>query len=157
MRPSLLLALASVTLPACADDHHDADEPVNCELITADDDFVIGLTKLGILGKYNFELTSFSPAPPAVLLNEWTMKITAATADATPLAQTETLYMTPYMPKHGHGAGRDVEIAPMPTAGEFMFSAIDLHMPGLWEVTVEVEDPGSPGFDRVIFKPCLPN
>jgi hypothetical protein len=157
MRSSFfLLALASLAVPACSGGDDD-NEPVNCVKLTEDDEFVIGLTKTGDGGKYDFKLTNFSPAPPARLLNEWTISITSTAAGAAPLAATETLYMTPYMPKHGHGAGVDVEIEPMPTAGEFKFTTINLHMPGLWEVTVEVEDPGAPGYETVTFKPCIPN
>ncbi|MGE0397903.1 MAG: hypothetical protein AB7T06_14485 [Kofleriaceae bacterium] len=154
MRSSfLVLALASSLVPACADDS--GDEPVDCLKEMSDDEFVIGLTKPGVNGLYNFTITSFTPAPPTRLLNEWTMSIMSTATPAAPLAATETLAMTPYMPQHGHGAGRDVEISPMPTAGEFKFSTINLHMAGIWEVTVEV-DPGADNYDKVVFKPCIP-
>lgn len=154
MRSSfLVLALVSSLVPACADDGG-GKEPVDCVKMTEDDEFVIGLSKTGTNGLFTFTLTSFTPAPPARFLNEWTMSITSTAAGAAPLAATETLAMTPYMPKHGHGAGVDVEIAPMPTAGEFKFSQINLHMPDLWEVTVEV-DPETPSYDKVVFKPCI--
>lgn len=157
MRSKLfVLALVSI-VPACSGDDGTDPETVDCTLVTNKDDFAVGLSKPGELGLYNFELTSFLPAPPARLLNEWQMKITSTAAGAAPLPATETLYVTPYMPKHGHGAGIDVEIEPMPTAGEFKFSTINLHMAGLWEVTVEVEDPGQAGHDSVVFKPCIPN
>jgi hypothetical protein len=157
MRTSFLaIALASIVVPACADDNP-SDEPVDCARETSDDEFVVGFTKPGVNGKYNFELTSFDPAPPARLLNEWTIKITSSAAGAAPLDAAEPLYMTPYMPAHMHGAGIDVVIDPMPTAGEFKFSKINLHMPGIWEVTVEVDDPQNTAtYDSVVFKPCIP-
>jgi hypothetical protein len=155
MRSSFfVLALVSSLVPACADDGG-GEDPVDCVAMTTDDEFVIGLHKLGDNGLYDFTITSFMPAPPQRHLNEWTMSIMSTSAPAAPLAATETLAMTPYMPKHGHGAGIDVDIAPMPTAGEFKFSTINLHMPGLWEVTVEV-DPGAANYDKVVFKPCIP-
>lgn len=150
----LVLALVSALVPACADDGH-GEAPVDCVKMTEDDEFVIGLSKTGDNGLYTFSMTSFSPAPPARLLNEWTMSIMSTASPAAPLSQTEVLAMTPYMPAHGHGAGIDVAISPMPTAGEFKFSSINLHMPGLWEVTVEVA-PGGSNYDKAVFKPCIP-
>ncbi len=154
MRSFFAIALFTSLVPACADDGN-GDDPVDCARETSDDEFVIGLSKSGENGLYTFTMTSFSPAPPARLLNEWQMSIMSTTAPAAPLAADETLAMTPYMPQHGHGAGIDVEIAPMQTAGEFKFSTINLHMPGIWEVTVEV-DPGEANYDKVVFKPCIP-
>lgn len=150
MRGSFALLVVSSLVSACADDGH-GEEPVDCVKETSDDDFVIGLSKTGDNGLYTFALTSFSPAPPARLLNEWTMTITPTASAAVPT--TEVLAMTPYMPQHGHGAGVDVEISPMPAAGEFKFSTINLHMPGIWEVTVEVT---GASYDSVKFIPCIP-
>jgi hypothetical protein len=153
MRSFLLVALVSV-IPACADDHG-GEEPVDCLKETTDDEFVIGLSKAGENGHYTFSISSFAPAPPSRFLNEWTLSIMSTASPAAPLEATGVLAMTPYMPQHGHGAGVDVEIEPMPAAGEFKFSSINLHMPGLWDVTVEV-DPAGPTYDKVVFKPCIP-
>lgn len=155
MRSSfLVLAFVSSIVPACADDGS-GEEPVDCVKETSDDEFVIGLHKTGDNGLYDFTITNLSPSPPARLLNEWTMSIMSTASPAAPLGATETLAMTPYMPKHGHGAGVDVVIEAMPTAGEFKFSTINLHMPGIWQVTVEV-DPGASNYDKVMFIPCIP-
>lgn len=156
MRSSfLVLALASAALPACADDGG-GEEPVDCVKETSDDELLIGFHKVGTNGLYDFTIRSLTPSPPQRMLNEWTMSIMSTASPAAPLAPTEALAMTPYMPSHGHGAGIDVEIDPMPTAGEFKFSNINLHMPGIWEVTVEVEAEGSPNYDKVKFIPCIP-
>jgi hypothetical protein len=156
MRSSfLVLALVSSLVPACSDDGTGEDDPVDCVKETVDDEFVVGLHRVGDNGLYDFTIRSFVPAPPGRYLNEWTMSIMSTASPAAPLASSEVLAMTPYMPKHGHGAGVDVEISPMPTAGEFKFSTINLHMPGIWEVTVEV-DPGADNYDKVVFKPCIP-
>lgn len=154
MRSFVLLALVSSVVPACSDDGT-GEESVDCVKETTDDELVIGFSKPGENGLYTFSFTEFSPAPPARFLNEWKLSIMTTASPAAPLAATEVLAMTPYMPQHGHGAGVDVEIEPMPTAGEFKFSSINLHMPGLWEVTVEV-DPGASNYDKVVFKPCIP-
>jgi hypothetical protein len=116
---------------------------------------VVGLSKAGDNGLYTVALSSFTPAPPARFLNEWTLSIMSTASPAAPLASNGVLAMTPYMPQHGHGAGVDVEIESMPTAGEFKFSSINLHMPGIWEVTVEI-DPNGANYDKVVFKPCIP-
>ena len=154
MRSFVVLALASLVVPGCAGDDG-GEQVVDCVMETSDDELVIGFHKIGENGLYDFTVTAFSPAPPARFLNEWTLSIMSTGSPAAPLAATETLAMTPYMPQHGHGAGVDVEIAPMPTAGEFKFSSINLHMPGMWDVTIEV-DPGASNYDKVVFKPCIP-
>lgn len=155
MRSSVVvLVLVSSLVPACSGDDG-GEEPVDCVKETADDELVIGFSKPGDNGLYTFTINSVTPAPPARLLNEWTMSIMTTASPAVPLAATEVLAMTPYMPAHGHGAGVDVEIEPMPTAGEFKFSTINLHMAGIWDVTVEV-DPGADNYDKVVFKPCIP-
>jgi hypothetical protein len=155
MRSSLVvLAITSSVIPACSDDGP-TDEPVDCVKETTDDELLIGFSKPGENGLYTFTITSLTPAPPTRMFNEWTLSIMSTGSPAAPLAATETIAMTPYMVEHGHGAGIDVEIAPMPTAGEFKFSTINLHMPGIWDVTVEV-DPGEANYDKVVFKPCIP-
>jgi hypothetical protein len=154
MRSFVLLALASLVVPACADDGG-GDEPVDCVKETSDDELLVGFSKPGENGLYTFTITSVTPAPPERLLNVWTMSIMSTSSPAAPLEATSALAMTPYMPQHGHGAGIDVEIESMPTAGEFEFSSINLHMPGIWEVTVEV-DANTPTYDKVKFIPCIP-
>ena len=155
MRSSFfLLALVSSVVPACADDG--GEEPVDCVKETSDDELLIGFSRPGENGLYTFTFTSLSPSPPVRLLNEWTLSIMSTSSPAAPLAMTETLAMTPYMPAHGHGAGVDVDISPMPTAGEFKFSTINLHMPGIWDVTVEVDPGAGSSYDKVVFKPCIP-
>ncbi|MFN0247228.1 MAG: FixH family protein [Kofleriaceae bacterium] len=153
MRSFVLLALVSVA-PGCTHDGH-GEDPVDCAKEATADELVIGLSKAGENGLYTVSLDSFTPAPPARFLNEWTLSIMSTASPAAPLASNGVLAMTPYMPQHGHGAGVDVEIEAMPTAGEFKFSSINLHMPGIWEVTVEI-DPNGANYDKVVFKPCIP-
>jgi hypothetical protein len=155
MRSSFFVLALVSSLAACADDGGNDPAPVDCVKETSDDELTIGFSKPGDNGLYTFAITSVSPAPPARFLNEWTLSIMSTASPAAPLPATETLAMTPYMPAHGHGAGVDVEISPMPTAGEFKFSSINLHMPGIWDVTIEI-DPGADNYDKVVLKPCIP-
>ena len=152
MRSSFLVLALLSSLPACSGDDGE-EEQVDCIAMTEDDDFVIGLSKTGENGLYTFKLVEFSPAPPARLLNDWTIEVTSTAAGAAPLANA-TIAVTPYMPQHGHGAGIDVEVEPMATAGNYKLTPINLHMPGLWEVTIQVQAPTE---DLVVFKPCIPN
>ena len=154
MRYFVAIAFGS-WLAACSGDDGHGEEPVDCAKETRADEFVIGLHKVGDNGHYDFTITSFTPAPPGRFLNEWTISIMSTASPAAPLAATDAVAMTPYMLKHGHGAGIDVVIEPTSTAGEFKFSDINLHMPGVWDVTVEVGS-GAENYDKVVFIPCLP-
>ncbi|CAN5835207.1 hypothetical protein BH11MYX2_BH11MYX2_06080 [soil metagenome] len=132
-----------------------ADDVVDCT--TAEyanhDEFVVGLNHTGDMGLLNFKLLSAAPAAPALGYNAWQVEITSA-ATVAPMSNA-TLDVYPYMPKHGHGAGVDVEVMAMPTAGDYNLDPINLHMPGLWEVTITADTDA--GTDSAVFRPCIPN
>ena len=50
-----------------------------------------------------------------------------------------TVVLTPFMPDHGHGTA-DVEIEEVGN-GQFTFKAIDLVMPGLWDMDFQISCP----------------
>lgn len=131
----------------------DGDLTYNCEQETSDDEFLIGMSKTGENGLLSFKLVDFTPAPPARLLNAWTLEV-ATIAGVAPV-ENATLDVYPFMPAHGHGAGREVVISPMADAGQYALEEINLHMPGIWEVTITAES--NAGTDSVVFRPCIPN
>jgi hypothetical protein len=61
--------------------------------------------------------------------------------------------VTPFMPDHDHGSGKTVKITPLTEPGQYQLEPVNMWMPGLWEVTVEVDGANS---DRAVFRFCLP-
>ena len=147
-------SLVLAPLAACGSDDDGYDDVVLCDQETSKDEFVIGLQKAGEAGTFDFSLTSFSPAPPAQGNNAWSVMVMSTGAAAAPVTGAELL-VTPFMPKHQHGPGIDPEVTPTATDGEYDVTPINLWMPGIWEVTIEVEAGGQT--DQAVFRACIPS
>jgi hypothetical protein len=82
------------------------------------------------------------PAPPQRGMNAWLV----AVYDFDGSAQVDcTLVGTAFMPEHGHGSPVPPEVAPTEVPGQYSVEALNLFMPGTWEITLdltcaEVED-----------------
>ncbi len=156
MRLSLIL-LASLT--ACGGGMgggDDDEEPVNCALETRDDDFGIGLEKNGEAGLLTFTLMNATPAPPVRGDNAWVIQVNQlASGVQGPTVDGADMIVTPFMPDHGHPAGKTVTIEPTGTAGQYELTPVNLWMPGLWETTLDVSSPA--GDDVVVFRFCIPS
>jgi hypothetical protein len=157
---SLCTALASLAvmapLAACGSSGDDGyEDHVDCSLpeYKNADEFVVGLNHQGDMGLLNFKILGTDPAPPSLLINSWQLELTSV-ASVAPMSNA-SLDVYPYMPKHGHGAGIDVEVSAMPTAGDYQLDEINLHMPGMWEVTVTADTDA--GTDSTVFRACIPN
>jgi hypothetical protein len=135
----LLLALG--LLSACADP---APEP---DPTCANDDYVPGMSLDGEDGA-RVTLIELDPAPPARFTNRWT----AVVVDAADLAVgADRLTVTTFMPEHGHG-GPPVEIGDGGD-GALVVDAIELWMPGTWQVDFNITYDG--GVDLVRFEVCV--
>jgi hypothetical protein len=149
-------ALLAMGLAACGGgtgDDVDAEESVNCALLEADQ-FVLGFEKAGQNGVLDFKIMSATPAPPARQDNAWSVQINAIAGGAA--ATGATITVTPFMPAHGHGAGKTVTVTPSATdPGRYDLTPINLWMPGVWEVTTNVSS--AAGNDKVVFKFCIPS
>lgn len=151
-RVDIALALLLAPLAACGSDTPD-DEVVNCDLETDKDEFVVGLTKAGEQGVFDFSLLSFTPAPPAAGENAWSLEVMSSGATAAPVTGA-VMDVIPFMPKHQHGPGEDPVIAPG-VDGTYDVSKINLWMPGIWEVTIEATSGGQT--DQAVFRTCIPS
>jgi hypothetical protein len=89
------------------------------------------------------------PAPPARFENTWV--VTATTPEGAP-ATVDEITVTGFMPAHGHALPSPPVVA-MTAAGALEVSAIDLWMPGTWELRFDVA--GAAGADRVTFEVCV--
>ena len=148
--PILVCSLLAVT--ACSGDDPHVDEPVNCDLETRDDEFVVGLTKAGQAGVLEFKLMSATPAPPARDDNTWVLQVNATGGSpVTGAAMTAT----PFMPDHQHGSGKNVVVEPMTEAGQYRLAPVNLWMPGLGEPTISASSASAT--DQVVFKFCIPS
>jgi hypothetical protein len=82
------------------------------------------------------------PAPPQRGMNAWLV----AVYDFDGSAQVDcTLVGTAFMPEHGHGSPVPPEVTPTEVPGQYSVEALNLFMPGTWEITLdltcaEVED-----------------
>jgi hypothetical protein len=86
------------------------------------------------------------PAPPARFENTWI--VTATTADGA-VATVDDVTVTAFMPAHGHYSPTPPSVAAHGAAGELEVSAMDLWMPGTWEVRFDVAG------DLVVFEVCI--
>jgi hypothetical protein len=153
MRLSLILGVLLAT-GACSDGNEDDDGlSYNCADETRDDEFVLGLMKPGESSRYEFKLVSSDPAPPARTDNRFVLELSTMAAPVTPVAGAE-LSVIPFMPDHAHGSGDPVVVTPMTEAGRYELYPVNLWMPGLWEVTMQVKGAQS---DRAVFRFCLSN
>jgi YtkA-like len=142
---------ATLLLGACADDAPEEDPPVNCAKETADE-FTVGLEKTGIV--LDVKLMSALPAPPIGGNNDWIIQITTV-AGAAPVTDA-TIDVTPFMNRpQQHGTPVKVIVTPMPGAGEYKLSPVNLWMPGVWETTIDMSSPA--GSDSVVYKFCIPS
>lgn len=146
MRAPLLV----VALAGCGTEPPPIDSEVNCSTVTDDDDFVIGLNKMGDGGVLSFTIMAGDPAPPIRGDNSWVIRVDAA--GGAPVSGA-SISVTPFMPAHGHSSGKAVVVTPDAAAGQYRLSPVNLWMPGVWETTVNVTS-GS-GNDQVVFKFCI--
>ncbi|MEO8703117.1 MAG: FixH family protein [Kofleriaceae bacterium] len=154
--PRIILVYSFALLGACGGGMggDDDDVIVNCATETRDDEFGIGLTKPGDNGILQFKLTNATPAPPIRGDNTWVIEVDSIGASSAPV-DGATMTVTPFMPDHGHPAGKTVTIEAAPDPGQYEMAPLNFWMPGLWETTLDVTSPG--GNDVVVFRICIPS
>ncbi len=152
---TVLALIAFSTLAACSSDGNSSgdDESYNCATETRDDEFVVGLQKAGMNGTLTFTLLEATPAPPARGDNTWILQLSSASA-AAPVTGA-AMIVTPFMPDHQHGTPTAVVIEPMPTAGQYKLSPVNMWMPGLWQTTIEAQ--AGTDTDKAVFAFCIPS
>jgi hypothetical protein len=153
---SILLCVCAVTA-ACSDSGSNPNnDTVDCTKVTNVDTFVVGLEHHGEVGLLDFQLMSADPAPPARDDNTWVVQINAMASGVVGAPITgASLVVTPYMPAHGHPAGKEVLITPMATAGQYQLAPVNLWMPGVWETTIEATQGTT--MDSTVYRFCIPN
>lgn len=147
----MLAGLAALWLAACGHDDGDGPhgEPVDCSTATGADTYVANLSKAGTNG-FEMRLVESQPAPPAKGDNIWTVQLLDDTGAAVDGA---TLSAVPFMPDHGHGTPITAETTPMGADGMYEIAPINLWMPGIWDVTVDIDASGTT--DQVVYTFCI--
>lgn len=112
------------------------------------DTYAVGLAKHA--QSFSIKLLDASPAPPAKGVNTW--KIQVLDGSGSPL-DGATIGVTPFMPDHGHGTSVIPGVQAL-GGGEYTISNVYLFMPGLWQVTFQVNGAGVPQ-GSVVFAFCI--
>lgn len=156
-RLSLCAALAGTMLGCGSDDHGHGGSETTCEEDSRDDAFVAGISKTGD-GGYVLSILDSMPAPPIKGDNRWSIEVRD---DSGAPVTGMTLEAEPFMPDHGHGTA----VVPVVTEvgeGVYTVDPVNFFMPGYWETTVTVVDPGATDsedddtdMDTVVFKFCV--
>lgn len=135
---SMLVAAFLGLGSGCGGTDEDATpRPSRCSASFTFDRYTPGLTKRD--GEVAVSLRAAVPAPPDRGQNRWTLAVTKA---GKPLAGA-TVTIKPWMPEHGHGTTPPTFTAKETTpAGTYTVGPFDLFMPGVWRVTVRVDQGG---------------
>jgi hypothetical protein len=149
----LALALAGCDDDASATSDDGAQESSTgsasiCDDIEADE-YLPGMSKAGTA--MTVVLVQSLPAPPTQGDNVWTIDL--LDMGQMPMAGAGVT-VTTWMPEHGHGSPQDpgeVEEG----GGRYRVENLNLHMSGLWEITIAVTLPVGGTTDEVVFRFCV--
>lgn len=120
-------------LVACTVDEATDDGP--CAGEDRADEYVAGLNKDSELGGFSATLVDALPAPPDTGENQWTLLVEDAAGDP---VDASLLELRPYMPDHGHGTNPATWPLEAGDGDEVVVHDLDLFMPGLWRIAVEI-------------------
>ncbi len=134
-----MLAVAGLSLTAGCDhdehgNHHDGHDSSESGELEADE-YSEGMVKECDGGLFSVALSS-EPGPPAKGVNSWTLEVSDHSGAA---VEGATLTVTPTMPEHGHGS-QSVALVTDKGGGQYWVTPVDLHMAGLWEVEIAIEE-----------------
>jgi hypothetical protein len=105
---------------------------VGCATQPGLDDYAAGLKKPGGMGRFEFELVSSNPAPPALDDNTFVVRVTGAGSDE-PLNGDLSVALD--MPQHGHPSPTPPTITFDPATKLYTLDPMNLFMVGLWQIT----------------------
>jgi hypothetical protein len=135
---------------SCQRVHAHSDPMIrDCSTETRDDDYSLGLTHAGAWAQVEF--VAAEPSPPSRGDNTWTVRVRdqAATARA-----DLTIGVSPFMPDHGHGSSVRCDVEAGEEPGTYVLTPVNFFMPGLWQVTLQIDASDEPE-DDVMFSFCV--
>jgi len=113
--------------------------------------YVAGLSQTATGAALKVSFVDAMPAPPALNLNTWTVKLTDENGDPVSGA---TIAVKPFMPDMGHGASIVPQVMPMTTEGMYQITQLDLFMPGIWTNTFTITTASEP-VATLVFTFCI--
>ena len=126
------------------------DAPTNdCSTETRDDTYMLGLTKVGEQVQVKF--VDAVPAPPMIEDNIWTVEV--LDMNDAPM-EGMAIDVTPFMPLHQHGTTVIAHVEPGAVPGQYVIDPVNMHMAGLWEITLDITLPDTTT-DSVMFTFCI--
>ena len=115
--------------------------------------FTPGLEQHGKAGLLEAKLLTIEPLRVSKGDNAWKLQLLDAAGKPVDGA---TLTLKPFMPDHGHGSAIVPLVTPTGSDGQYAVTRLNLFMPGLWQITVNAEVPGSPVVtDAIVFSFCV--
>jgi hypothetical protein len=151
----LVLAMLLVASACSSEDGHGADHQAvtspgsDCGGLA--DAYRSGISKTSD-GGITVAIATADPTPPKMGDNSWTIEI--SDASGAPIVGANVT-LSGWMPEHGHGLNT-IPVATELGAGRYRLEPINLFMPSVWEVTIEVTQPGAQTAESVLFKICVP-
>jgi hypothetical protein len=137
------ITLAAGPLAACATSNGGAStgQASVCDTDPRAETYSAGLSAAATDGTVKVSFVDAMPTPPTKGMNTWTIQL--SDANGQPM-NGATIAVLPFMPDHGHGSSITPQVTPMPTAGNYQVSLLDLFMPGIWDVTFTITPSSGP-------------
>ena len=155
---SLWILVASAPMlsltPGCSSQSSNADagDAIDCTNDSRVAAYSPAMSVSSMNGSTRYTLAQASPAPPAVGVNTWTLRMADSSGHA--LANLAQPIDFPFMPDHGHGSS----VRPQATLnGDNSYTINNLYffMPGVWRITFSTMPDASPSNAGVFFF-CVP-
>jgi len=134
-----------------------SDDVLPCADDGRAEDYVAGMSETGTAG-YTLTLMDSNPGPPALGDNRWSIEITDPAGNTAPGLELE---VSTLMVDHEHRSPIRPTILDN-GEGRYVVDPVNLFMPGYWEVTFDVVDPGETAaqsddvaLDAVVLKICV--
>lgn len=156
-RRTALLLLGAAVLATCVAGCSGGDDGGNTTTTgggCADDPrvtpYLVGMEAKSGDGALTVTFMDADPAPPSKGDNVWMLKIEDAAGAA---VNDATLSTEAFMPDHGHSSTA-VPAITFKGEGAYEIDGLDLFMPGVWEITIDVAPPGGT-VQSVLFTFCV--
>jgi hypothetical protein len=145
-----VLVSAAILLAGCGDEETESQEVNVCDVNnTPYDSYAAGMVAQG--AQFSVKLLDSIPSPPARGENQWSAQLLDGAGN--PASDVAITRVKPFMPDHGHGSSSPPDVGAMASDGTVQIEAIDFMMPGVWNITFEVDVAGTA--DNAVFSLCI--
>lgn len=111
--------------------------------------YLVGMQGTSEDGSITLEFLDADPSPPGKGDNVWKIEVTSPSGPV----DGATIAVDAFMPDHGHSSTVVPDVTPLGD-GVYVLDPIDLFMPGVWEITIDVAPPGGT-VQAVLFTFCV--